>query len=118
MGFVNGTPNIWTKRQNFRPKSRCFIGTTPNIQMFTEGGGGKEQHFINNTLPLTKKVNRCMNNPKEQIKWELLMLLIFYSCHLLCCKVFFQATFIQSNGSISQHFPASREAIVGVSVAF
>lgn len=42
-----------------------------NIQMF--GEGGKEQHFINNILPLTKTMDRCMNNPKEQIKWEILM---------------------------------------------
>lgn len=82
MGFVSRTPNIWKKGQNFRPKSRCFICATPNIQMF----GGIKQHFINNILPLTKKTNRYVNNPKEQTKWELLIVAsvcvgLFHSYH-------------------------------------
>lgn len=50
------------------------------------GREGKEQHFINNILPLTKTMDKCMNNPKEQIKWETLMVASvhdgrFYSGH-------------------------------------
>lgn len=35
--FVNGTPNIWKKRWNLRPESRCFTWVTPSIQMFAGG---------------------------------------------------------------------------------
>lgn len=70
------------KRQNFRPQYRCFICATRNTQMFR----GEKQHCINTTLRLTKKTNRCTSNPKEQMRWEILIVAsvragIFHSCH-------------------------------------
>lgn len=101
--------------KNFWPESRCFLCATPNIQMF-----GGEQCFINNTLLLTKKTNRCMNNPKEQITWEKLIVAsvrgrIFYPCHFAPLSSFLPShilyRFMLTLASIS---PAIREAIIRV----